>query len=114
MNTFTAPFAFAAIMGHSGSMARVRSIKTGAQDVSIHPSEVDCTVQAVITTEGATLMQLSSFGSDTRQSQPKVSQTLQFDANMAHIIRDYIDDLFPRDPAPGADQVGAKPTRPSI
>jgi hypothetical protein len=68
----------------------------GTQNIGIHPSEVDCTVQAVRTDEGATLMQLSSFGSDTRASRPKVSQTLQFDREMAHILRDHIDKLFPQ------------------
>lgn len=76
-------------------MARVRSITTGNQNVGRHPSEVDCTVQAVLTDDGATLMQLSSFGSDARASHPKVSQTLQFDREAARILRNYIDQCFP-------------------
>lgn len=76
-------------------MARVRSIQLGTQNVRPHPSVVDCTIQAVSTDDGVVLMQLSSFGSDSRASRPKVSQTLQFDHERALELRRYIEECFP-------------------
>lgn len=75
-------------------MARVRSIDVGTQNVRLHPSEVDCTIQLLEADDGTPLLQLSSFGSDGRASTPKVSQTLQFDRSMALRLRSYIDQYF--------------------
>lgn len=51
-----------------------------------------------MTAGGQTLLQLSTFGSDTRKSDPKVSQTLQIDAARAgelmHLLRDAFPDLI--------------------
>ena len=76
-------------------MARVRSVSPGSQNVRVHPSEVDCTVQQVVAPDGSVLLQLSSFGSDSRASEPKVSQTLQFSRDSARRLREYIDQTFP-------------------
>lgn len=65
-------------------MARVRSLREATGRVpSVHPTEVDCTWQATRTSDGSTLVTLSTHGSDNRVSQPKVSQTIQFDREMA-------------------------------
>lgn len=48
-----------------------------------HPTEVDCLWQVVTGPEDATLLQLSTYGSDNRESEPKVSQTLQLDRVVA-------------------------------
>ncbi|WP_168929657.1 hypothetical protein [Nocardioides sp. GY 10127] len=56
-----------------------------------HPTEVDCEWQVVRSSSGELLLQLSTYGSDTRQSQPKVSQTVQLDLDtceeLVRIIR---------------------------
>lgn len=44
---------------------------------SPHPTEVDCTWQVISGPGGEKLLQLSTYGSDHRQSEPKVSQTIQ-------------------------------------
>lgn len=68
-------------------MARVRSIEQIASNVRSHPTEVDCGWQLLDSPDGR-LLQLSTYGSDARKSQPKVSQTLQFDrVAAAELIR---------------------------
>lgn len=75
-------------------MARVRSISVGTQNVRPHPSEVDVSIQMVPLSDEAVLLQLSSFGSDARASQPKVSQTLQFDRESAILLSQQINRCF--------------------
>lgn len=53
----------------------------------IHPTEVDAEWSIITNNEGNKLLQVSTFGSDTRASLPKVSQTIQLDASMAKILR---------------------------
>jgi len=64
-------------------MARVRSLTESHADGRVHPTEVDCGWQVVQTQSGQRLLQLSTYGSDTRVSQPKVSQTIQLDRTVA-------------------------------
>ncbi len=64
-------------------MARIVSIATGHQDVRPHASEVDCYVQELTAANGEKLVHISTFGSSQRQSQPKSSQSMQFDREMA-------------------------------
>lgn len=65
-------------------MALVRSL---TKDTRIsgkpHPTEVDCRWQVISGPSGSALFQLSTYGSDARQSEPKVSQTIQFDRETA-------------------------------
>lgn len=72
-------------------MAKIRSISPGTGASREHPTEVDCTYQ-VIHGQRERLLQLSTYGSDDRQSQPKVSQTLQIDrqhaADLVRILRE--------------------------
>lgn len=64
-------------------MARIRRIEKGTQTVSVHPSEVDCFYQVVVSEDGETYLHLSTFGSDDRQSKPKSSQSLQLSKSVA-------------------------------
>lgn len=58
-------------------MARVRSMKTMPSTTRLHPTEVDCEIRVVESARGAAFIQLSTFGSDSRKSDKKVSQTVQ-------------------------------------
>jgi len=83
-------------------MARVRSIFDGKQRGRPHPSEVDVAVQVVSLSDGTALLQLSSFGSDARASEAKVSQTLQFDRDTALALAQHIHGCFgtaPQEPS---------------
>lgn len=60
-------------------MARVVSFFESTSDSGVHPTEVDCGWQVVTTPAGERLIQLSTYGSASRQGEAKVSQTLQFD-----------------------------------
>ena len=65
-------------------MARIRSLKEVVTDnPRLHPTEVDCTWQKTRTENGEVLVTLSTYGSDDRVSQPKVSQTIQLDRQVA-------------------------------
>ena len=75
-------------------MAVIRSIKSGPPTERVHPSETDALMQVVRPASGVVLLQLSTFGSDDRQSEPKVSQTIQLDKNAALALRAFIDATF--------------------
>ncbi|TFB89683.1 hypothetical protein E3O11_00535 [Cryobacterium levicorallinum] len=77
-------------------MARIRSINIGTQNVRIHPTEVDCLLQVVDSPVGTRFLQLSTFGSDFRESLPKTSQTLQFDEQSAAIMIREMRRCFPQ------------------
>ena len=76
-------------------MAIVRSVVPGSRNVKKHPTEVDSEFQAVLLADGKFLFQFSTFGSDTRASEPKVSQTVQFDENSAAELVRAIASVFP-------------------
>ncbi len=76
-------------------MAIVRSLEWIAQGGRVHPTQVDCEVRA-IADDGATYLQISSFGSDQRQREKKVSQTLQFDRETALALAAYVERVFGR------------------
>lgn len=59
-------------------MAIIRSLSYVETSGSPHPTEVDAE-WSVVRTGDRLLLQLSTFGSDGRASQPKVSQTIQID-----------------------------------
>jgi hypothetical protein len=75
-------------------MARIRSLTPATGDSRQHPTEVDCTYQ-VIHGKRELLLQLSTYGSDDRRSQPKVSQTLQIDRKQAAELVRILRDAFP-------------------
>lgn len=65
-------------------MALVRSLTRDQRSVSRpHPTEVDCRWQVVDGPGGVSLFQLSTYGSDDRETEPKVSQTIQLDHEIA-------------------------------
>lgn len=76
-------------------MARIRNIERGTQHVKVHPTEVDCYFQYVTTPAGERLLHLTTFGSESRASQPKSSQSLQLDRAGAKTLRDVLDHAFP-------------------
>lgn len=71
-------------------MARIKEFFETHNSAKPHPTEVECGYQKVLTGSGP-LLQLSTYGSDARQSEKKVSQTLQLDeqgaAELLRIIR---------------------------
>ena len=75
-------------------MARIRSIQTRGDVTAAHPTEVDAEVRRVTLPGGNVLLQLSTFGSDQRASEPKVSQTIQFDRAAAARLKDLIEETF--------------------
>jgi len=68
-----------------------RTVGTGRQ----HPSEVDCHWQPLTTASGEPLLQLSTYGSDTRMSEPKVSQMIQIDRAGAESLLAALNEAFP-------------------
>ena len=64
-------------------MARLRTLNQGSADGSAHPTEVDAIWRVIQSDTGGKIFQLDTFGSDQRQSHPKVSQTFQFDEALA-------------------------------
>jgi hypothetical protein len=75
-------------------LALVRSLVWVQEGGHRHPTEVDCELRPVLD-DGRTYLQLSSFGSDLRKREKKVSQTLQFDREEALALAAYIHRLFP-------------------
>lgn len=77
-------------------MAKIRSFEKGRQNVRPHSSEVDCYHQVLVDDDGAALLHLSTFGSDHRQSVPKVSQVVQLDESAAAELINILRATFPR------------------
>ena len=77
-----------------GAVARIRSFQPMKSDVRPHPTEVDCGYQ-VIVDDATTYVHLSTFGSDERRSDKKVSQTLQIDREMAGQLVALLQATFP-------------------
>ena len=75
------------------AVAIVRSLEWIDRGGRVHPSEVDCEVRA-IADQSETYLQFSSFGSDQRQREKKVSQTLQFDRTTALALAEHIQRVF--------------------
>ena len=76
-------------------MARVRSLQQGAQDVRVHPSEVDCFYQSIVSASGEKFVHLTTFGSEERVSRPKSSQSLQLDERTVRQLIDVLRKAFP-------------------
>jgi hypothetical protein len=60
----------------------------------VHPTVVDCEWQ-VVRTPGATLLQLTTFGSAEREIPGKASQTIQVDRRGAATLIDLLRRAFP-------------------
>lgn len=77
-------------------MAKIKEFFQDKKTSSPHPTEVECGYQIVRGPEGP-LLQLSTYGSDHRQSEKKTSQTIQVDRERAiqllHILKDTFPDL---------------------
>lgn len=76
-------------------MALVTELFSDTRHSKAHPTEVECGWQ-VINDGGRRLLQLSTYGSDQRQSEKKVSQTLQLDESMAMELVEIIRSTFPQ------------------
>ncbi|WIX85852.1 hypothetical protein [Amycolatopsis sp. DG1A-15b] len=77
-------------------MARLRSFEKGTQNVKAHPTEVDCFHQVITAADGTRLLHLTTFGSDSRRSGPKSSQSLQIDESTARELMAVIRATFPK------------------
>ena len=75
-------------------MARIRSFEKTNSNARRHPTEVDCGYQS-LNADGEILLQLTTFGSDHRQSEKKGSQSLQFDRDTAAELVAIIRRTFP-------------------
>ena len=75
-------------------MARIRSFEKTTGNARSHPTEVDCGYER-LTADDETLLQLTTFGSDHRQSAKKGSQSLQFDRAAAAELVAIIRQTFP-------------------
>lgn len=74
-------------------MAVVRSLEATDERAALHPTEVDCELRSFVS-KGKSYLQISSFGSDDRRREKKVSQTLQFDRESALQLAAHIERVF--------------------
>lgn len=58
-----------------------------------HPTEVDAS-WAIVATPAGRYLQISTYGSDDRASEPKVSQTMQISRETARELRIALDEAF--------------------
>lgn len=75
-------------------MARIKEFFRTYQNARAHPTDVECGYQPVASGYGV-LLQLSTYGSDARQSEKKVSQTIQLDREQAGNLVKIIKETFP-------------------
>mgnify|MGYP000450271651 CR=1 FL=1 len=76
-------------------MAKVTEFFPSSIDSSKpHPTSVECGYQ-IVRSLNEILLQLSTYGSDDRRSQKKVSQTIQLDRERAAELVKIIKDTFP-------------------
>jgi len=75
-------------------MARIRSFTQANSNSSPHPTETDAQ-WSILHADGVRLLQISTFGSDNRASEPKVSQTIQMDRENASLLKKAIEATFP-------------------
>ncbi|SDJ85922.1 hypothetical protein SAMN05216282_10199 [Cryobacterium psychrotolerans] len=64
-------------------MARIRSMKHSISSGRIHPTDTDAEWTVVTSPTGDKYLQITTFGSDSRVSDPKPSQTIQINAEIA-------------------------------
>lgn len=87
-------FPYIVIGGMLLSMAIIRSLSQGSSAVSRHRTSVDATYQVLADASG-TLFHLSTYGSDDRASEPKVSQTVQLERPAAADLIAALRQAFP-------------------
>ncbi|OYO19767.1 hypothetical protein BI335_04020 [Enemella evansiae] len=75
-------------------MARIRNLDQVSANSSAHPTETDAE-WTVVDAGDTKLLQISTFGSDSRVSERKVSQTIQFDRRSAMVLKAAIESAFP-------------------
>ncbi len=75
-------------------MAVIRSLTPSAQALKRHRTEADATFQ-VLEDGAGRLFQISTYGSDQRASQPKVSQTIQLEREQAAALVKELRRAFP-------------------
>lgn len=75
-------------------MARIREFFRTNNSARPHPTEVECGYQKLLTSTGV-LLQLSTYGSDVRASDKKVSQTIQLDQEGAAELLRILLETFP-------------------
>ncbi|MEU8899476.1 AAA family ATPase [Nocardia sp. NPDC048505] len=77
-------------------MARIREIVPSTQNVRAHKLEdaVSCQYKIIDDPDGNTLVHLSTFGSDQRQSSPKSSQSIQLNRQNAAELIAILSDTF--------------------
>ncbi|MBN9608212.1 MAG: hypothetical protein BGO26_20730 [Actinobacteria bacterium 69-20] len=75
-------------------MAVVRTFNRTNANSSLYPTEVDAE-WTIIASDTSKLLQISTFGSDDRASRRKVSQAIQFDREMAQLLKAAIESTFP-------------------
>lgn len=76
-------------------MARVSSFfQDDRSTTRPHPTEVEAGWKVLNDAQGQRLFQLSTYGSDDRQSEKKVSQTIQLDALAAQQLVDLLRKTF--------------------
>lgn len=75
-------------------MVRISSVEPGNQNVKPHPTQSECFTQIVETADGEVLLHISTSGSASRASEPKSSQSMQFDAGTAAALVAVMVDAF--------------------
>lgn len=76
-------------------MAQIRSFEKENRNVRPHTTSADCRYQVILRNDGQKLLSLATFGSDSRQQQGTVSQSMQFDESMARQLANAIAEAFP-------------------
>lgn len=75
-------------------MALISSFFRMTANLRPHATTVECGYQVLDTPSGR-IVQLSTFGSDARQSDKKMSQTIQLDAVRARELVRILEESFP-------------------
>ncbi len=80
---------------YCGCVARIRTLNEGHQNIRPHTSEVDC-YYSIVESAGEPILHLSTFGSESRKTEPKSSQSIQIDEQIARELLDLLHRTFPR------------------
>jgi hypothetical protein len=81
-------------VGEGVAVARVKVFFESRSGSKPHPTEVECG-WSIVNAPGERLLQLSTYGSEQRQSHPKVSQTIQLDEEAAARLVALVLQTFP-------------------
>jgi hypothetical protein len=76
-------------------MALIRSLKPDTQPARPPRTEVDCLYTTVFSDHNDKLLRLATLGSDHRKLQPKPSQIIELDQNMAEKLLLIMIETFP-------------------